>query len=221
MPTGVYDHSSLKKRKYRICPICDKQFWVANWCIKIGKGIYDSKECFYQDMRNGKPNKGHFKKGHFVPDEWRKKMNQKGNHRSPKSEFKVGDIMAEETKEKIKNTLKGTTHPPKTIEKRRQSLIKHWDEKGRKQYSRPKHQNWQYNQWRKKVFTRDEFVCQKSGQKGGYLQAHHIYNFAEYPELRFNVDNGITFSKEHHNLFHKIYGRKNNNQKQLDEFLNS
>jgi len=63
------------------------------------------------------------------------------------------------------------------------------------------------------------YTCQKIGIKGGHLVAHHIQNFAQFPELRFAIDNGITLSKQAHNEFHKRYGRKNNNREQLDEFL--
>jgi len=51
------------------------------------------------------------------------------------------------------------------------------------------------------------------------LEAHHIKNFADNPELRFAVNNGITLSKKAHREFHKIYGTRNNNKKQLDKFL--
>lgn len=74
--------------------------------------------------------------------------------------------------------------------------------------------------WIQSVFARDGYICQKTGVKGGKLTAHHILNFAQYPELRFAIDNGITLSIESHNLFHKIYGKKNNTQEQLSEFLN-
>lgn len=74
--------------------------------------------------------------------------------------------------------------------------------------------------WRKSVFQRDNFTCQKSGKKGGGLEAHHINNFADFPELRFAIDNGITFSIEVHKEFHKKYGFKNNTREQLEEFLN-
>lgn len=74
--------------------------------------------------------------------------------------------------------------------------------------------------WREAVFIRDNWTCQKTGIKGGKLHSHHIQNFAQYPELRFAIDNGITLSKEAHNEFHKIYGKKNNNREQLNEFLN-
>lgn len=73
--------------------------------------------------------------------------------------------------------------------------------------------------WRDAVFARDNFTDQKTGVRGGKLVAHHILNFAKYPELRFAIDNGITLSKESHDEFHKIYGRKNNTAEQLREFL--
>lgn len=77
----------------------------------------------------------------------------------------------------------------------------------------------EYRLWRESVFARDNWTCQKYGIKGGKLHPHHIKNFAEWPELRFAIDNGITLSKKAHNKFHKKYGNKNNNKKQLEEFL--
>jgi hypothetical protein len=75
--------------------------------------------------------------------------------------------------------------------------------------------------WKKAVLQRDNFTCQKCGQYGGILVAHHIFNFADFPELRFAIDNGITLCKECHNLFHRKYGKNNNTRSQLEEFLNS
>jgi hypothetical protein len=80
------------------------------------------------------------------------------------------------------------------------------------------HQSDEYKQWRTSVFERDNYTCQKTGIKGGKLHPHHIKNFSQFPELRFNVDNGITLSEESHIKFHKIYGRKNNSKKQIKEF---
>lgn len=74
--------------------------------------------------------------------------------------------------------------------------------------------------WREAVFARDHWTCQKTGIKKGPLNAHHIKNFAEFPELRFAISNGITLSEKSHQEFHKKYGRKNNTEKQLIEFLN-
>jgi len=53
--------------------------------------------------------------------------------------------------------------------------------------------------WRKAVFQRDNYVCQKCGDnKGGNLQAHHIKSFSKYPRLRYKLTNGITLCGECH-----------------------
>lgn len=82
----------------------------------------------------------------------------------------------------------------------------------------------EFKLWRESVFYRDNFTCQKCNIRSGngkhtYLNAHHINNFADYPDLVFVLDNGITFCKECHIKFHKIYGRKNNTRDKLIEFL--
>jgi hypothetical protein len=73
--------------------------------------------------------------------------------------------------------------------------------------------------WRKNTYKRDNYTCQKCFQRGCKLNAHHIVNYATNKELRVDEDNGITFCKNCHIEFHKIYGRKNNNREQLNEFL--
>jgi len=77
----------------------------------------------------------------------------------------------------------------------------------------------EYKLWRKSCMERDSFTCQKSGLLGGRLEVHHINNYADFPELRFAIDNGITLSKESHKEFHKLYGKSNNTKLQLLAFL--
>lgn len=56
-----------------------------------------------------------------------------------------------------------------------------------------------YRDWRTKVFTRDNFKCKiQNTDCKGQLQAHHILNWKDYPELRFDINNGITLCLAHH-----------------------
>ena len=65
----------------------------------------------------------------------------------------------------------------------------------------------EYNVWRDSVFERDNYTCQKCkkrSKKGDRIEinAHHIKGFAEYKELRYKIDNGITLCVECHRKIH-------------------
>lgn len=92
------------------------------------------------------------------------------------------------------------------------------ESKYRERPSGEKHWNWkggitneghrirespEYRQWRKFVFERDKYTCQRCGEVGGKLNAHHIKPFSVYSELRFDIDNGITLCKKCHIELHK------------------
>lgn len=74
--------------------------------------------------------------------------------------------------------------------------------------------------WRKKVYDRDRYTCQKCKQsKSGTLTAHHIFSWTSHPKLRYVVKNGITLCLKCHIDFHRAYGYGNNTKKQLAEYL--
>lgn len=78
----------------------------------------------------------------------------------------------------------------------------------------------EYYKWRFDVFERDSFTCQKCyDNKGGNLIAHHILNYSEHPDLRTEMDNGITLCEDCHKSFHDRYGYRNNNKGQLLEYI--
>ncbi len=57
----------------------------------------------------------------------------------------------------------------------------------------------EYKNWRKQVFERDNWTCQKCNAKGGKLHPHHIKPKSTNPKVVFDVSNGITFCvKCHH-----------------------
>ncbi len=49
-----------------------------------------------------------------------------------------------------------------------------------------------YKVWRSAVFARDDYTCQGCGQRGGRLNADHIFPFASFPSMRLMLHNGQT-----------------------------
>lgn len=76
-----------------------------------------------------------------------------------------------------------------------------------------------YINWRNAVFLRDGFTCQKYKTIGGKIVAHHIRNWSNNSDVRFDIDNGITLSQRAHKEFHKRFGNKNTTREQLNCFL--
>lgn len=58
--------------------------------------------------------------------------------------------------------------------------------------------------WREAVFLRDNFTCQNkdcefcNNEIGVMLHPHHIKQVSLFPELVFNINNGITYCADYH-----------------------
>lgn len=84
---------------------------------------------------------------------------------------------------------------------------KHWNWKGGKSdETKIIRHSIEYNIWRKSVYSRDNWTCQHCKVKQKFPVAHHIKTFAEYPELRFDVDNGLTLCRACHKKVHAEIG---------------
>ena len=56
-----------------------------------------------------------------------------------------------------------------------------------------------YQDWVKKVKRRDNYKCQINNQDClGYCIVHHILLIRDYPELIYEINNGITLCQAHH-----------------------
>jgi len=61
--------------------------------------------------------------------------------------------------------------------------------------------------WRRAVFERDNYTCQRCGlrSKAGQriiIHPHHIKELAKFPEFAFEINNGITLCSECHQEIH-------------------
>jgi hypothetical protein len=62
-------------------------------------------------------------------------------------------------------------------------------------------------EWRDAVWERDGYACKTCGYSGDnmLIHAHHVKGWDEYPELRFETDNGLTLC---HSCHAKIHGKQ-------------
>jgi 5-methylcytosine-specific restriction endonuclease McrA len=73
-------------------------------------------------------------------------------------------------------------------------------------------ESFEYDVWRTAVFERDNYTCQKCGARCGngkaiFLNADHIKSWAEFPDLRFVVENGRTLCEDCHKKT-ETFGRR-------------
>jgi len=126
---------------------------------------------------------------------------KKGLQKNPKftelNKSRKGISRTERVKRKISETKTGEPNPAVQGSKNR-----HW-KGGINPINNTIRKSREYKLWRIAVFERDNYTCVWCGARSGkdrkvYLEAHHIKPFADYPELRFAIDNGRTLCRECH-----------------------
>lgn len=134
-------------------------------------------------------------KGRTFTEEHRKNISE-GKKGKPGS-FK-GMHHSKATREKIRLAFLGRPNPLTQKEK-------HWNWKGGLAHcnSRRLRTTSEYRSWRRAVLIKDNNACKLCMTSGGILNAHHIFNWVDYPELRFNIANGMTLCKACHFLTHR------------------
>lgn len=176
------------------CKICKSVFTINE--ARKRKAKFCSYKCYWKSL-----------KGRTLPEEQVKKMS--ASHKKRKHSLRelknlekgkkyrftkghkrgVGRKMSEETKDKLRKHFSKLTgeknHNWKGGSTSKNSLLR-----GRKQYGR----------WRRDVFERDDYTCQSCKKRGVYLEVHHIKPVRDYPNLIFNVGNGITLCGYCHSI---------------------
>jgi hypothetical protein len=174
------------------CKNCSKEFRVRDY--RKNTAHFCSRECAYTDKERAEKTSERIKNNPIPNSD--KTVFQKG-HVGYKG--MLGKQHTKETKKKLGDSLKGRRAWNK-------GLPRTWEAK-----PFPKgHTPWnkgigtkttevqrlrvskEYKLWRIAVFERDNYTCIWCGQRGGTLNADHIKRFADFPELRFAIDNGRT-----------------------------
>jgi NUMOD3 motif len=189
------------------------------------KGRHHSQETKEKLRELSKGNKSHL--GHKHTEATKKRI----------GELSTGRKVSGVTRMKLSLVHKGKKLSKEHVEKIRIAKQNQSEETRRKigdAHRGPKSSNWKggitpinklirrsskYLRWVDEVFNRDDYVCQKTGIRGGRLEAHHIKSFSENQSLRLDINNGITLSVNSHREFHKKYGRKNIGREQIEEFI--
>jgi hypothetical protein len=67
-----------------------------------------------------------------------------------------------------------------------------------------------YRQWRKSVFERDDFTCQRCFKTKCKLNAHHWLSWKLHPDFRYSVVNGVTLCEPCHRYVHAFLKEQRN-----------
>lgn len=142
---------------------------------------------------------------------WKIGLALKGRKRPPEvgekvSRAKMGHSVSVSTRNKIRMGHLGIPNSPEHNRKIGDAHRgeRHYNWKGGPSRERDKiEMTPEYKLWRTGVFRRDDYICQFCLRRGGFLDAHHIKSFRDYPDLRMNVDNGLTLCHGHHLDLHR------------------
>jgi len=133
--------------------------------------------------------------------------------KSGKNNNFYGKHHSEETKKKLSEYCKriGRIPPLRTGSKMSESAKikiseagkKRWDIIGRKDKSQLKRKDERndslYHWWVGKIKKRDKNICLfNNNDCSGYCIVHHILPWRDFPELRYEIKNGITLCQHHH-----------------------
>jgi len=172
-----------KEKITKVCKNCNNTFVVLP---SRTKKIYCTRKCLaqYRHKKGELKTPAGWNKGKPISKEWKKKLREA----------------------KLKNP------------------VRYWLGKERKDLRKPEAKEWRelrkqktqrgvYQQWRKKIYERDNYTCALCRKRGVYLEAHHIKTVKENPELELEIKNGITLCKKCHN---KTKGKEKLYEKQLN-----
>lgn len=216
----------------KICIYCNAEYHKPYWSSKKtwNKRKFCGKPCKYKNGQSEEARRkmSNSKTGTKFSEATRKKMSESQKRIGNKPPLiPVGSKYSEERCKKISMGLIGKKKSASHVEKMRinrtgKSLSletrkklsealkgekSHLWKGGMMDVNKKIRESFEYKEWRRSVFVRDNYACVICGKKGGKLNADHIKPFAMYPKLRLELSNGRTLCVSCHKNT-ETYGRK-------------
>jgi 5-methylcytosine-specific restriction endonuclease McrA len=184
----------LVDKKLIICPICksERQVGISMFHL-INSGKYSGKCRHCSALGN------------------RKRLGSKASYetREKQKKAKIGIKLSQKTKDRMSNSKIGIKFTEEHIKNLKLSHIGvncgekngNWIKDRTKLAKHQKRNDYTYKEWRKKCLVRDNYQCKICGEKytkENKLIVHHILPWSQFPQERYNINNGITLCKIHH-----------------------
>lgn len=118
---------------------------------------------------------------------WNKGIKYSEEYKKRLSKAHIGKKHSDEWKKNMSERMKGEKHPM-------------WiHDRTKLQTNHKERHSYRNSDWVKQVKKRDNKTCKINNKEcNGRLEAHHILPWRDYPELRYDINNGITLCKFHH-----------------------
>ena len=169
------------KKKKLNCPVCGMTFY--SYLRSDSKVTYCSRQCYRIGCKNQNPE---LVRTRAVSNTGKKRtLEQRGN-------MSLGQKRNLVVIERRRRLWLGELNPLWKGGKGKDYI--HWNDSA-------------YKHWRFAVFQRDSWSCQSCGLTGVYLTAHHMKGWSNFPELRYELNNGVTLCESCHSITDNYKGR--------------
>jgi len=189
-----------KSEIYAMCQICAGKYKIIP--SRVGKSRFCSQKCFGLSQRGKKSwNKGR-KTGIIPRTVFKKGMMLGENHPN----WKGGLPNCVDCGKKLSTRYSKTKRCRKCVSPYvdRTNIVyptgeNHWNWKGGNYKRKDERNDSLYQNWVLQVKKRDNWKCRINNKDcSGHCIVHHILPWRDFPELRYNIENGITLCQAHH-----------------------
>lgn len=177
---GKYCSTKCYRKKFKVnCLVCGKEMYIPLNYVKTGRGKYCSQECYHTDRGQ--------KKSKEIKCDYCGKIFRRNAARISLVEKHFCSPSCQ------RKWFVGEKNPM-------------WNG-GIENESIDRRILMEYKKWRLRVYKKYQYKCYICGSEKN-IAAHHLYGFKDYPEFRYDVDNGVVLCGECHVGYH-AYIRRN------------